>query len=331
MKVSIIIPNCNGEKFIEECLSSLGKQTEKNFKTIIVDNASSDNSLKLIGEQFEVMINDGCPRENLLVVRNDENTGFCKAVNQGINLADTPYVILLNNDTRVREDFVEQSLKAIEDREKVFSVSPKMVQIYNESLIDNAGDGYTLFGWTFTYGKNKPVSKCNKEREVFTACAGAAIYQTEVLKQLGLFDENHFAYLEDVDIGYRARIHGYKNLYNPKAVVYHAGSAFSGSRYNEFKIKNSARNNIFLIYKNMPLLQIIFNFIFIFVGCVIKYLFFLMKSKEYAKAYIAGIKEGFASHKKCKKVKFKFSNMWNYTKIQISLIINLFRGIMEKF
>ena len=79
------------------------------------------------------------------------------------------------------------------------------------------------------------------------------------LEKIGYFDEEHFAYLEDTDIGYRARIYGYENWYAPKAIVYHVGSGTSGSRYNQFKTRYSSRNNIYLIYKNMPLLQIILN------------------------------------------------------------------------
>ena len=104
-------------------------------------------------------------------------------------------------------------------------------------------------------------------------CGGAAIYRKKIMEKIGYFDEEHFAYLEDTDIGYRARIYGYENWYAPDAVVYHVGSGTSGSRYNHFKTRYSSRNNIYLIYKNMPLLQIILNLPFLVAGFLIKFLF----------------------------------------------------------
>lgn len=95
-----------------------------------------------------------------------------------------------------------------------------------------------------------------------------------------MFDEKHFAYLEDIDVGYRARIAGYDNLYEPKSEVIHVGSAASGARYNEFKVKMSSRNNVYLIYKNMPVVQKILNSPFLFVGFLVKYLFSFARDTE---------------------------------------------------
>ena len=102
----------------------------------------------------------------------------------------------------------------------------------------------------------------------------------DILKEIGLFDENHFAYLEDVDLGYRAKIHGYDNFYEPLAVCYHAGSGFSGSRYNEFKVNLSSRNSIYLILKNMPLLQLLINLPFLLLGFLTKII--LLQSLQYS-------------------------------------------------
>ena len=103
------------------------------------------------------------------------------------------------------------------------------------------------------------------------------MYRKDYLERTGLFDEAHFAYLEDVDLGYRARIAGFYNVMEPAAVVYHAGSGFSGSRYNAFKISHSSRNNVYLIYKNMPLFQLVLNAPFLLAGFGIKILFFARK------------------------------------------------------
>ena len=149
--------------------------------------------------------------------------------------------------------------------------------------------------------------------------------QELLFDELGYFDEEHFAYLEDMDVGYRARIYGYENWYAPDAMVYHVGSGTSGSRYNQFKIRYSSRNNIYLIYKNMPVLQIIINLPFLVAGFGIKILFFTLKG--FGREYIAGIKNGFQISKKNHKIPFKFQNLSNYFRIQVELWVNIFRRL----
>jgi GT2 family glycosyltransferase len=332
MKVTVVIPNYNGENFIEACLKSLIKQTYKDFKVIVVDNGSSDRSCQIIENMADEFVRCGYDRDIITLVKNRKNTGFCGGVNIGIEKCTTPYVILLNNDTELFEDFIEKSIEGIEKSKKIFSVSPMMIQMYNKNLLDNAGDGYTAVGWAFAFGLDAPVEKYDFEREIFSSCAGAAIYRTDILKKLGLFDENHFAYLEDLDIGYRARIYGFKNMYNPKAKVYHAGSGTSGSRHNIFKISKSARNNVYVIYKNMPLLQFFINMPFILAGCVVKWLYFKRAGKEYGKAYMAGLKEGILRCRQCKKIRYNKKNLIRYIKIELLLIKNTFiyaKEIME--
>ena len=128
--------------------------------------------------------------------------------------------------------------------------------------------------WAYARGKGKDIHSFEKEGRIFASCAGAAIYRKKVFEKIGYFDEEHFAYLEDIDVGYRARIFGYENWYVPAALVYHVGSGTSGSRYNQFKTRYSSRNNIYLIYKNMPVLQIILNLPFLVPGFGMKILFF---------------------------------------------------------
>ena len=264
MKVTIVIPNYNGKHFMEPCLSSLSEQTYKNFHILVVDNASSDGSIEYMEENYP----------DIELIKLQKNFGFSKAVNIGIQHSRTPYVILLNNDTTVDTRYVEEMVKAIEKSPKIFSVSSKMIQMYHPELIDSAGDLYTLLGWGVCRGCGRPVSNYQKYDEIFTACAGAAIYRRSVFDEIGYFDENHFAYLEDIDIGYRARIYGYYNMYCPTALVYHVGSGTSGSKYNSFKVKLAARNNLYLNYKNMPALQLVLNFIPLAIGYFVKYLFF---------------------------------------------------------
>lgn len=319
MLTSVVIPNYNGIRYLKNCLLSLQKCEGEDFEVIVVDNGSTDgsdllpNSLKL----------------NVRLIKLNENTGFAHAVNVGIREAKGEYVILLNNDTEVESGFVRKLTEALKKNRKAFSASAMMVDMNNREVLDGAGDYYCALGWAFAYGKGKKTEECDKGRKIFSSCAGACIYDKAKLEITGLFDELHFAYLEDVDLGYRARIAGFDNIYEPAAVVYHAGSGFSGSRYNEFKIKLSSRNSVYLILKNMPLLQLIINLPFIVFGYLIKTLFFVLKG--YGKVYLKGLLDGFKlyfskeGHKN--KVRFKLSNLKNYFIIEIELLVNIFRRL----
>ena len=310
-EVSVIIPNYNGLKFMDECIRSLNAQTYPNFRTLVVDNGSTDGSVEWLKEH------------QIDTIFLPENTGFSGAVNVGIKAADTPYVLLLNNDTEVKEDFVEEMLAAIRRHKNAFSCGARMVQYHDRDKLDDVGNYYCALGWSFARGRGKDIHAYETEDRIFSACAGAAIYRKKILEKIGYFDEEHFAYLEGTDIGYRARIYGYENWYAPKAIVYHVGSGTSGSRYNQFKTRYSSRNNIYLIYKNMPLLQIILNLPFLVAGFLVKFLFFAVKGM--GKEYAAGIKNGFSISMKNKKVPFRMKHLPNYCKIQLELWINIVR------
>ncbi|NLL77832.1 MAG: glycosyltransferase family 2 protein [Clostridiales bacterium] len=319
MAATIVIPNYNGIKYIDACLESVYAGTVIP-KVIVVDNGSCDGSIELVEEKY--------PQAR--AIRFEDNKGFCTAVNAGIKAADTEYVILLNNDTQVERHFTEALEAAIRKRKDAFSVSAKMLSMKEPELIDGAGDLYCALGWAFSIGKGKDRKSFGKEAEIFASCAGAAIYRKEIFDSIGYFDENHFAYLEDIDIGYRAKTAGYRNYFSPEAVVYHAGSGVSGSRYNEFKVKLSSRNSIYLVYKNMPFVQIVLNLPFLIPGFFVKFLFFIKKGL--GKTYFLGLMEGFklslSGKGREKKVKFKLKNLVNYMKIQLELWINLLRRII---
>ena len=313
MEVSVVIPNFNGIAFLDSVLASLEGQTLSNFEVILVDNGSTDGSCSFVTANY--------PWVHLIEL--SENFGFCGAVNAGIRAAKAPHVLLLNNDTEVKEDFVEEMLAAIRRHKNAFSCGARMVQYHDRDRLDDVGNYYCALGWSFARGRGKDIHAYETEDKIFSACAGAAIYRKKIIEKIGYFDEEHFAYLEDTDIGYRARIYGYENWYAPKAIVYHVGSGTSGSRYNQFKTRYSSRNNIYLIYKNMPLLQIILNLPFLAVGFLIKFLFFAVKGM--GKEYAAGIKNGFSISMKNKKVPFRIKHLPNYCKIQLELWINIIR------
>ncbi|HOO80508.1 MAG TPA: glycosyltransferase family 2 protein [Lachnospiraceae bacterium] len=285
-KVSVIIPNYNGEAYLNQCLDSLLQQDVRSFEIIIVDDASTDHSIEEAKKKYPE--NDAFPQTKYLM--HESNQGFCKSVNDGIKMASSPYVILLNNDTVVDAAFVRELYQAIHCSEKIFSVGAKMVSLKDPDIMDDGGDYYCSLGWAFAPAKDRPAINYMKKARIFASCGGAAIYRKKLLEELGMFDENHFAYLEDIDIGYRARLMGYVNVFAPQALVYHAGSAASGSRYNDFKARLSARNSIYLIYKNMPIWQIVLNMPHLIIGFMLKIVFYILKHMGHT--YLSGIKEG---------------------------------------
>jgi GT2 family glycosyltransferase len=318
MKVSIVIPNYNGVKYLKICLDSLSKQTFKDFETIIVDNNSIDESLKFIKLNYP----------DIKLIELKENYGFSKAVNEGIKISETDYVVLLNNDTEATVDWLENLVNCIECDDMAFSCCSKMLQYIDREKIDDAGDEYNILGWAYKRGDNFTIDKFTENAEVFSSCAGAAIYRRNILKKIGYFDENFFAYMEDVDISYRAKVYGYKNLYCHSAEIFHIGSATSGSKYNSFKVRLAARNNVYVLIKNMPLLQLIINSPFIIIGFLVKFVFF--SKKGFSKEFKEGFIEAFKTRNELKKIKYNHRFLFNYFKIEYLLIINTFKYIWLK-
>ena len=184
-EVSVVIPNYNGIAYLDGVLSSLERQTMKNYEVILVDNGSSDGSSAFVMANY--------PWVHLIEL--PDNFGFCKAVNEGIKASRAPYVLLLNNDTEAAPDFLEEMTAAIRRHKKAFSCAAKMVQFHDRDKLDDAGNYYCALGWSYARGKGKDIHTYETEEQIFAACGGAAIYRRKILDKIGLFDEEHFAYL----------------------------------------------------------------------------------------------------------------------------------------
>lgn len=298
-------------KFLPDCIASLKTQTTGEFEVLIVDNGSSDGSVEWIKSAAE-------EDSRIRLIALPENKGFAGGVNEGLCQAHSEYVLLLNNDTIAAHDFVETLENEIRKREDLFAVSAQMIKASDHNLIDSAGDGITWLGWAYQRGIDEKVECHQKEKDIFSACAGAAIYRKKYLDEIGFFDEMHFAYLEDIDISWRARLAGYRIIYSPKAKVYHLGSATSGSKYNSFKVRLSSRNNIYLHYKNQPFLQKVFNFIPLVLGILGKAVFF--RKLGYSKDYWDGIKEGIRNRKLCSRAPAARNGLFTYLSIEWKMI-----------
>ncbi|MGN0482383.1 MAG: glycosyltransferase family 2 protein [Lachnospiraceae bacterium] len=316
-KATVIIPNYNGKKYLAPCLNSLKRQDISDFFVIVVDNGSTDGSVEFLKKEFEWV----------QVIALKQNKGFPAAVNIGIQAAVTHYVILLNNDTEAEPSFVRELIAGMERHPDAFSGSAKMLCYDDHQVLDDAGNLYSALGWAFAIGKGKSQEKYIEEKKVFSACAGAAIYRRKLFKKIGYFDETHFAYLEDIDVGYRAKINGYSNYFFPNARVYHVGSATTGSRYNVWKSTLSARNSVYVAYKNMPFFQLLLNMPFLLLGFGIKELFFIRK--RLGSAYAKGLVQGVRLCKKDRKVPFRRRNLPQYIRIQLELWKNIFLRFRE--
>jgi GT2 family glycosyltransferase len=241
--VSIIVVNWNGERYIKQCLASVMKQTYPNIEAIVVDNGSHDKSVATIKKYF--------PEVRLVTL--PQNVGFAKANTIGLGQAQGEFICLLNNDAVAHVKWVQELTKAAKARPEVAACASKMLNYRHRKIIDSAGDGYTRMGFPDKIGSGLP-HKVNYDhvREVISSCAGAALYKRSVLGVVGFFDEDFFAYMEDIDLSLRINRAGYKCLYVPSAVVYHHGSASSGSKINPFTIYWSTRNYLPVIIKNLP-------------------------------------------------------------------------------
>lgn len=242
--VSVIIPNWNGKKFLKGCLDSLLTSDYPQVQVVIVDNGSKDGSVEFLQEQYP----------GVKLVTFPHNTGFSVAVNAGITNSEGEFVALLNNDTVVEANWITEMVSVMKEHPEIGSTGCKMLAYDDHSLLDGAGDGYRRGGLPGRIGhRERDLGQFDASRYILGPCGGAALYRRSMLDDIGLFDDDYFAYLEDVDIGLRAQSAGYKCLYVPSAVMYHLGCGTTGSGYHPLVVKLSAQNNWNTIVKNIPL------------------------------------------------------------------------------
>jgi GT2 family glycosyltransferase len=210
---------------------------------VVVDNGSTDGSVEFLHRYFP----------EVRVIPFEENRGFSKAVNEGIRQAKGDYVLLLNNDVEADPQLLRQLHETIARLNGVDFCACRMMDFHRRELIDGAGDGFPRKGKAFRIGHGiKFGPPFDQGRRVFGACAGAGLYKRELFDDVGFFDEDFFAYHEDVDWNFRANLMGYRCFYVPGAVVYHIGSGTTGGLYNELTVFHNVRNMIHVIVKDLP-------------------------------------------------------------------------------
>ncbi len=243
-EIAIIVPNWNGESNISACLESLQAQTLP-AQLIVVDNGSTDHSVDLVKEKY--------PYVSLL--EQTKNLGFAGGVNIGIKHAlegGAKFVALFNNDAVADTHWLENLAKELEKDASVGIVTCKLLA-GDGKYIDSTGDYYTSWGLPYPRGRDEPVSnKYDTATGVFAASGGASLYRAEMLQQIGLFDEDFFAYYEDVDLSFRAQLAGWKVRYVPGATVYHQIGATS-SKIKGFTTYQTMKNLPMIVRRNVPL------------------------------------------------------------------------------
>jgi GT2 family glycosyltransferase len=238
--VSLIIVTYNAAEFITDCLISIREQSYHGFETIIVDNASKDNTVEIIEKYFPWVI----------LIKSLNNLGFAGGVELGYSHSQGKYIALLNPDTIANKSWLDCLISIMEDDEKCGICASLMLQ-WGTELVDTAGDGCTRAGKGFKIGNNEPSILHNKSKEVFAACGGAALYRRKMLEQIGFFDLDFFLLHEDTDLCFRARLAGWNCMYVHSAVVDHKVSASIGYK-SALAVYHSVKNSDMVWLKNMP-------------------------------------------------------------------------------
>lgn len=240
---AIIIVNWNGKRFLKDCLDSIYKQTYSNFDIYFVDNGSKDDSIDFIKKNYL----------KVKIIKLDKNYGFAKGNNEGIKEAfkdkEIKYIVCLNNDTITNKNWLKELIKTAEKEKQAGSVGSKILFYYEKNKINSLGVIPLKTGGAINYGKNELSSKYEKEEDIFGPCAGSALYKREALEKAGLFDEDYFCYLEDVDLAWRLKKAGYKSIMNPKSIVYHIHSGTS-SNNNNLRSYLIVRNGFYNLIKH---------------------------------------------------------------------------------
>lgn len=238
---SIIIPHFNGRHHLDDCLGSLRKQTVQDFEVILADNGSTDGTQAYVRQHY--------PEVRLLEI--GYNSGFTGACNAGYAASTGEIAILLNNDTEVVPHWLEAILDAFARHPEVGIVACRMMLFDQRDHFHTAGDYYRIDGIPGNRGVwQQDVGQYDAEEYVFSGCGGGAAYRRTMLDEIGFLDDDFFFSCEDVDLGWRAQLAGWKTLYVPTAVIYHKLKASGGS--GAMSSYHDGRNFLYVIWKNYP-------------------------------------------------------------------------------
>ncbi|MGB7240816.1 MAG: glycosyltransferase family 2 protein [Sulfitobacter sp.] len=243
-KISVVIPNWNGAKWLPLCLDSLARQSFSDFRVYVVDNGSTDGSVELIKTNYP----------DHVVIENATNLGFAGGINCGFRAAKGALIVALNNDVETDPNWLAVMVAAMDDNPQAGFGASQLMDFKDRRVVDSLGDGFLPIGLSIkAWSRATYPPQGLSVHEVQSACAAASVYRKSMLDRIGLFDEDFFAYMEDIDLGLRAQMAGYRCIFIPGAIVYHIGSATSGGTASAFSIRQTVQNTYSVILKNVPL------------------------------------------------------------------------------
>jgi len=255
LHVSIVIVNWNGKHFLKPCLDSVMRQSHESYDICLVDNASTDGSAEFVKQNYASEMDSG----KLKLVQNEKNRGIAEGNNVGIRLAlknpDTKYVATLNADTVVKEDWLEQLLKAAEKDGKIGMCQGKIL-LMDKKKIDSTGWLFYRSATWWDRGEGEIDSgQYDSKREIFGVCSAAALFKREMLEDVAIdneyFDSDFFGYVDDTDLSVRGRLRGWGCVYASEAIVYHHRGGTTGAS-SKFVIYQTGRNDLLMVFKTLP-------------------------------------------------------------------------------
>jgi GT2 family glycosyltransferase len=237
------IATYNGRALLEIVLPSVARQTFKDRRVVVVDDASSDDTVVWLARHWP----------DVELIRHECNRGVTASLNDCLDAGQSEFVVLLNNDLELDQDCLTELVSALEAHPEAGSACGKLIDYRRRDHLDGAGDIYTWGGEANRRGHGEPDNaQYDRAQEIFSASAALAVYRRSALQDIGLFDEHMFAFYEDVDWGFRAQLAGWSCRYVPSAVAYHIGSATLGKGPSDFVLYQNWRNAIWTVIKNYP-------------------------------------------------------------------------------
>lgn len=248
--VSVIIPALHRPDLTERCIASLRRQTipSASFDIVVVENeARPETNLPQPSES------------NIRVIELAQNLGTTGSINRGCAESTSKYVLLLNNDVELQPDFLENLIAAVEQDRRNGFVTGKLLSAKEKNRLDGAGDAVLAGGGVYRIGHGDlDVGQYETCTRVIAGCGAATLFRRSVFEEVGGLDDIFFAYIDDVDLGFRVHLYGYQGQYLPKSVAYHIGSAtLGGESFHPKIVEWITRNQILLLSKDYPLFALL--------------------------------------------------------------------------
>ena len=253
--VSVIIPHYNGVELLRDCLTSLSETSYPNFEIVVVDNASTDESVSMVQQEFN----------GAEIVQLSSNKGYAGGCNAGIRASEkSDYVVLLNNDTAVEKNWLDYLVHTMDEDKTISACQPKILSATNKNMYDYSGAaGGMLDRYAYPFARGRIIATIERDEnqydsgtELFWASGAACILRNSALKEVGLLDEIFFAHMEEIDLCWRMQLRGNKIVYVSESKVYHqSGATLSGDSFKKKYLNH--RNSIIMMLKNYSLSNLV--------------------------------------------------------------------------